>query len=59
MKHFVLLLLLQFTTQAVVAFPIEPQTLRNLIESSAYIVIAKVDNPGTKKGDFIFTLMKH
>jgi hypothetical protein len=54
MKHFVLLLLLQFTTQAVVAFPIEPQTLRNLIESSAYIVIAKVDNPGTKKGDFIY-----
>jgi hypothetical protein len=54
MKYLVLLLFLQFTTQAVVAFPIEPQTLRNLIESSAYIVIAKVDNPGTKKGDFIY-----
>jgi hypothetical protein len=50
MKHLVLLLFLQFTTQAVVAFPIEPQTLRKLIESSAYIIIAKVDNPTTKIG---------
>jgi hypothetical protein len=50
MKHLLLLLFLQFTTQVVFAFPIEPQTLRKLIESSAYIVIAKVDNPTTKIG---------
>jgi len=50
MKHLLLLLFLQFTTQVVFAFPIEPQTLRKLIESSAYIIIAKVDNPTTKIG---------
>lgn len=36
---------MSLTVQTVFAYPITPQTLRKLIESSQYIVIATVDNP--------------
>lgn len=55
MKHLLLLLFLQCITKTVFAWPIEPQTLRKLIESSAYIVIAKVDNQEPKRGNIIYS----
>lgn len=54
MKHLLLLLFLQCITKTVFAWPIEPQTLRKLIESSAYIVIAKVENPAPSSGNMIY-----
>ncbi len=36
------------TFQTVFSYPINPQTLKKLIENSQYIVIATVDNPKTK-----------
>ena len=48
MKRILTILLFTLTVQTVFAYPITPQTLRKLIESSQFIVIATVDNPETK-----------